>query len=124
MSSNIQLETTKARSDFRKRIYFFTLKLIEFIDSLPKDNVTQRIGDELFGSGTSVISNYIEATAASTKKDLTNYTISSLKFANESKLWLALLRDSKRARSEKVKWFLDELDDISISLANSINHPK
>ena len=122
--SNIQLETTKARSEFRKRIYFFTLKLIEFIDSLPKDNVTQRIGDELFGSGTSVISNYIEATAASTKKDLANQTISSLKFANESKLWLALLRDSKRARAEKVKWFLDELDDISTSLANSINQPK
>ena len=124
MSSSTQLETTKARSEFRKRIYFFTLKLIEFIDSLPKDNVTQRISDELFGSGTSVISNYIEATAASTKKDLANYTISSLKFANESKLWLALLRDSKRARAEKVKWFLDELDDISTSLANSINQPK
>ncbi len=124
MSSNTQLETTKARSEFRKRIYFFTLKLIEFIDSLPKDNVTQRISDELFGSGTSVISNYIEATAATTKKDLTGYTISSLKFANESKLWLALLRDSKRARADKVKWFLDELDDISTSLANSINQPK
>ncbi|MCL4549095.1 MAG: four helix bundle protein [Bacteroidetes bacterium] len=124
MSSSTQLETTKARSEFRKRIYFFTLKLIEFIDSLPKDNVTQRISDELFGSGTSVISNYIEATAASTKKDLANHTISSLKFANESKLWLALLRDSKRARAEKVKWFLDELDDISTSLANSINQPK
>lgn len=122
MASNTQLETTKARSEFRKRIYFFTLKLIEFIDSLPKDNVTQRISDELFGSGTSVISNYIEATAATTKKDLTSYTISSLKFANESKLWLALLRDSKRARTEKVKWFLDELDDISANLASSINH--
>lgn len=124
MASSSQLETTKARSEFRKRIYFFTLKLIEFIDSLPKDNVTQRISDELFGSGTSVISNYIEATAATTKKDLTGYTISSLKFANESKLWLALLRDSKRARADKVKWFLDELDDISTSLANSINQPK
>lgn len=122
MAGNTQLETTKARSEFRKRIYFFTLKLIEFIDSLPKDNVTQRISDELFGSGTSVISNYIEATAAATKKDLTSYTISSLKFANESKLWLALLRDSKRARTEKVKWFLDELDDISANLASSINH--
>ncbi len=118
----MQLETTKSRGEFKKRIYFFTLKLIEFIDSLPKDNVSQRIGDQLFGSGTSVISNFIEATAASTKKELTNYTISSLKFANEAKLWLALVRDSKRAKAEKVKWFLDELDDISSILASSINH--
>lgn len=118
----MQLETTKSRGEFRKRIYFFTLKLIEFIDSLPKDNVSQRIGDQLFESGTSVISNFIEATAASTKKELNNYTIASLKYANETKLWLALVRDSKRAKAEKVKWFLDELDDISSILASSINH--
>lgn len=117
----MQLESTKSRSEFRKRIYFFTLKLIEFVDSLPRDTVSQRIADELFGSGTSVISNYIEATAASTKRDLTSYTIASLKFANETKLWLALIRDSKRAKAEKVKWFLDELDDISAILASSIN---
>jgi len=118
----MQLETTKSRGEFRKRIYFFTLKLIEFIDSLPKDNVSQRIGNQLFGSGTSVINNFIEATAASTKKELNNYTIASLKYANETKLWLALVRDSKRAKAEKVKWFLDELDDISSILASSINH--
>lgn len=110
-----------SRGEFRKRLYFFTLKLIEFIDQLPKDNVSQRIGDELFSSGTSVISNYIEATAAATKKDLNSYTIASLKFANECKLWLALVRDSKRAKSEKVKWFLDELDEISKILAESIS---
>jgi len=117
----MQLESVKSRSEFRKRIYFFTLKLIEFIDSLPKDNVSQRIGDKLFGCGTSVISNYIEASAASTKKELAVYTIASLKDANETKLWMALVRDSKRAKSEKVKWFLDELDDISAALAASIN---
>lgn len=108
------------KGEFRKRLYFLTLKLIEFIDSLPKDNVSQRMGDELFNSGTSVISNYIEASAATNKKDLNNYTIASLKFANECKLWLALVRDSKRAKPEKVKWFLDELDEISNLLAESI----
>lgn len=109
------------RGEFRKRLYFFTLKLIEFIDSLPKDNVSQRISDELFSSGTNVISNYIESTAASTKKELNAHTIASLKNANECKLWLGLVRDSKRANPEKVKWFLDELDEISQILADSIN---
>jgi four helix bundle protein len=109
-----------SRGEFRKRLYFFTLKLIEFIDQLPKDNVSQRIGDELFGSGTSVISSYIEASAATTTKEINIHTIASLKYANECKLWLALVRDSKRAKPEKVKWFLDELDDISKILADSI----
>ena len=49
------------RGEFRKRLYFLTLKLIEFIDHLPKDNVSQRIGDELFTCGTNIISNYMEA---------------------------------------------------------------
>jgi four helix bundle protein len=108
------------RGEFRKRLYFLTLKLIEFIDLLPKDNVSQRMADEIFNSGTSVISNYIEATAATSKKDLKDYTIAAVKFANECKLWLALVRDSKRAKPEKVKWFLDELDDISSLLADSV----
>jgi len=115
------LKVDTQRGEFKKRLYFFTLKLIEFIDSLPKDNVSQRISDELFSSGTNVISNYIEATAATTKKDLNNYTIASLKNANECKLWLGLVRDSKRAKAEKIKWFLDELDEISKLLAESIN---
>jgi four helix bundle protein len=106
--------------EFRKRLYFLTLKLIEFIDLLPQDSVSQRMGDELFNSGTSVIGSYIEATAAKTKKELHDHTISAIKFANECKLWLALVRDSKRAKPEKVKWFLDELDEISKLLSESI----
>ncbi len=115
------LESSKSRSEFKQRIYFFTLKLIEFIDLLPKDEVSKKINDELFKNGTSVISKFIESSAALTKKDLTNSTIEAIKFANETKLWMALVRDSKRAKSEKVKWFLEELDEISKALAESIN---
>ena len=99
----MNLDSPKERGEFKQRIYFFTLKLIEFIDSLPKDDVSKKINDQLFQSGTSVISKFIEATASTTKKDLTNSTIEAIKFANEAKLWLALVRDSKRAKAEKVK---------------------
>jgi four helix bundle protein len=44
----------------------------------------------------------------------------SLKSANESKLWLALLRDSNRVKSEDVEWFLDELNEISNIFASSL----
>lgn len=116
----MNLSSPKEIGEFKQRIYFFTLKLIELIDSLPKDEVSKKINDQLFQSGTSVISKFIEATASATKKDLTNSTIQSIKFANEAKLWLALVRDSKRAKAEKVKWFLEELDEISQILAASI----
>lgn len=96
------------------------MRLIEFLDTLPKDNVSKRLGDQLLRSGTSIIANYIEGQAASSKKDFTNYFNISLKSANESKLWLALLRDSKRVGSKDVEWFQSELNEISNIFGSSI----
>jgi four helix bundle protein len=71
-------------------------------------------------SGTSILANYVEGQCASSKKDFANFINHSLKSTNESKMWFALLRDSKRAKSEEVKWFLDELDEYSKIFASSI----
>jgi four helix bundle protein len=116
----MQNDKSNFKKDFKKRLYSFTLKLIEFLDKLPDDNVSRRIGDQLLRSGTSIIANYIEGQAASSKKDFTNYFNISLKSANESKLWLAILRDSKRTKVEDVSWFLNELDEIAKIFASSI----
>ena len=71
-------------------------------------------------SGTSIIGNYVEGQSASSKKDFTNYFNTSLKSTNESKLWLALLRDSGRVKTADVKWFLEELDEYSKIFGSSI----
>jgi len=105
---------------FKKRLYVFTLRLIDFLDKLPKDNVSKRLGDQLLRSGTSIIGNYIEGQAASSKRDYTIYFNISLKSANESKLWLALLRDSNRTKESDVRWFLNELDEVCKIFASSI----
>jgi len=118
--SNMKNTNQKLKSEFKKRLYNFTLRLIEFIDRLPNDNVSKRIGDQLLRSGTSILGNYIEGQSASSKRDFSNYFNTSLKSANESKLWLALLRDSKRAKPEEVAWFLKELDEFSNIFGSSI----
>ena len=116
------METDKNRLkiEFKKRLYNFTLKLIEFLDKLPNDNVSKRIGDQLLRSGTSIIGNYIEGQAASSKKDYINYFSHSLKSANESKLWISILTDSKRAKKEDTIWFINELNEVSKIIAASI----
>jgi len=113
-------DKSKFKKEFKNRLYKFVLRLIEFLDNLPKDNVSRRLGDQLLRSGTSILGNYIEGQSASSKKDLTNYFNTSLKSTNESKLWFSLLRDSKRAKAEEVNWFLKELDEISKIFASSI----
>jgi four helix bundle protein len=116
----MQNDKEKFKKDFKKRLYAFTLKMIEFLDSLPDDNVSRRLGDQLLRSGTSIIGNYIEGQSASSKKDFTNYFNTSLKSSNESKLWFALLRDSGRAKAQEVQWFLGELDEYTKIFGSSI----
>ena len=116
----MQNDKSKFKNEFKKRLYRFVLKMIEFIDKLPNDNVSRRIGDQLLRSGTSILGNYIEGQSASSRKDFVNFFNHSLKSANESKLWFALLRDSKRAKNEQVEWFLKELDEVANIFASSI----
>lgn len=116
----MQNDKSKFKIEFKNRLYNFALKLIEFLDSLPPDNVSKRIRDQLLRSRTSIVGNYIEGQAASSKRDFINYFNISLKSANESKLWLALLRDSKRVKSINAEWFLNELNEISKIFASSI----
>ncbi|MEW6619147.1 MAG: hypothetical protein AB1422_07360 [bacterium] len=42
------------------------------------------------------------------------------KTVNESKLWLALLCNSKHAKPEEVAWFLKELEEFGNIFASSI----
>lgn len=96
------------------------MKLIELIDRLPHDNVGRRLGDQLIRSGTSIIANYVEAKAASSRRDFINYFTIALKSANESKLWISLLKDSGRLKGIESEWIAKELEEISNILAASI----
>lgn len=105
---------------FKKRLYQFVLKLIELIDKLPKDRVSFIVGDQLLRSGTSILANYIEGQSASSKKEFLVFIQHCLKSSNESKVWIAILRDSGRTTKERVEWFLKELDEYSSIFASSI----
>jgi len=108
------------KKEFKKRLYNFILKLIEFIDRLPKDRVTFTIGDQLLRSSTSILGNYIEGQSASSRKEFLIFIQYCLKSTNESKVWIAILRDSKRAEKSKADWFLSELDEYANIFASTI----
>ncbi|MBI5077232.1 four helix bundle protein [Candidatus Falkowbacteria bacterium] len=113
-------EKEKFKTELKRRIYTWILRLIKFLDSSPKDTITYRVVDQLFRSGGSIGANYIEAQASSSKKDFVNFLHHSLKSANESKFWLAILRDTKRGDAEKINLLLDELIEIANILGASI----
>ncbi|MBU1297773.1 MAG: four helix bundle protein [Bacteroidetes bacterium] len=92
----------------------------KFIDDLPKDKSCEIIGNQLLRSSTSIGANVVEAGAASSRKDFTNFFNHALKSANESKFWLALLKDSGKASKELCDKLLEETNQISNILASSI----
>jgi len=117
----MQNDNEKFKSEFKKRLYRFVLRLIKFIDSLDrKDPACRIIGDQLLRSGTSILGNYTEAKSASSKKDFINFFTHSLKSANESKMWLTLLRDAEKGDRKEIDYLLAELIEIANVLATSI----
>ena len=113
-------DTANFKNEFKSRLYKWVLRLIKFIDKLPKDSVCQVMGKQLLRSGTSILANYVEANSASSRKDFINYFTHSLKSANESKVWLSLLKDLDKGDKDEVEWLLKELIEISKIIASSI----
>ena len=113
-------DNAKFKNEFKKRLYNWVLRLIKFIDKLPNDSVCQIMGKQLLRSGTSILANYIEANSASSKKDFINFFTHALKSANESKVWLTLLRYTDKGNPKELEWLLKELIELSNILGSSI----
>lgn len=105
---------------FKRRLYAFILRLLRFVASLPVNAVTRVLVDQLIRSGTSILGNYIEARSSSSRKDYINFFNHALKSANETKVWLALLRDTDNGDKEEIRWLLGEVTEIANILASSI----
>ncbi len=115
-------QDNKAFSDnLKRRIYKFILRLVKFTEKLPKnDNLCRVACNQLIRSGTSLGANYVEAIAGSSKKDFANFLSYSLKSANESKFWLALLRDTDKGDKTEINELLKELIELANILGSSI----
>jgi len=113
-------DSAKFKNEFKKRLYKWVLRLIKFIDKLPKDSVCNVLGKQLLRSGTSILANYIEANSASSKRDFINFFTHSLKSANESKVWLTILRDTEKGERNELNYLLKELIEIANIFASSI----
>jgi len=114
------MENKEKTKEFKKRLYRFVLRLIKFVEGLKENRTIRILSDQLIRSGTSILGNYIEAQASSSRKDYTNFFNHSLKSANESKVWVAILKDCNYADEKESYWLLKELSEISQIFASSI----
>ena|SRR3989338_1030035 len=108
------------KRDFYLRAYRYALQIIKFTEKLLGNPTSHIIGNQLIRSGTSVSANLVEAKSASSKRDYLNFYQHALKSANESKLWIGLLRDSGKADQKEAEVLLKETIEIANILAASI----
>ena len=116
----MQNQNSKPKIELKKRAYQYSIRIIEFIDSLPNDTSIQIISKQLLRSATSIGANIVEAQASSSKREFTNFFRYSLKSSNESLYWLGLLKDAKKIRSKQLDYLLQETQELANILGSSI----
>lgn len=107
------------KREFKKKVYTFSIKTVNFVDLLPKNKACFIIGDQLLRSGTSIGANVIEAQGASSKKDFTNFLRYAFKSCNETKYWICLLRDTQQVDKVKSEQLLEQAEELS-KILNSV----
>jgi len=116
----MQNQNSKPGNDLKYRAYRYSIDMIKFLDTIPKDTSTDIIAKQLLRSSTSIGANIIEAKGSSSKKDFTNFFGHSLKSANESLYWLGLLRDAKEIQNQRLDYLLTETTEMANILGSSI----
>ena len=116
----MQNQSSKFKIKLKDRAYQYSIKIIGFLDALPKDTSAEIITKQLLRSATSIGANIIEAQASSSKKDFTNFLTYSLKSASESLYWFGLLKDAKKINNAQLEYLLNETQELANILGSSI----
>ena len=100
-------------SEMKQRTKAFALRVIKLVNSLSKDLVSRRLGDQLLRSGTSIAANYRAACRARSKADFISKLGIVEEEADESALWMELLIESGMVPQRRLEKLLDEANQLT-----------
>jgi four helix bundle protein len=97
----------------RKRATAFASAVVRFYISLDKSREEIRVlGRQALRSGTSVAANYREASRARSEAEFISKADQCAQEADETLLWLELLRDDCEVQTKSLEWLLKEADEL------------
>lgn len=106
------------------RAFIFARRVIALTDKFPNTRSAWVIADQLIRAATSIGANIIEAQAGSSKRDFINFLTHALKSGNETKFWLALVKDVAPEAVEEINSLLKEVDELTKILGSSVSKLK
>ena len=108
--------------DLEERTAVFGEKIINFAKSLKRNPINNSLISQLVRSGTSVGANYMEADAASTKKDF-RYRISICrKESKETRHWLRMIAKANPDILNEARFLWKEAHELTLIFSAIINH--
>ena len=112
-SENINPKRHEAQEDLRSRTKHFASCIIQLFIGLDKSKEVLRVlGKQLLRSGTSVAANYREASRARSPQEFVAKIELCTQEADETQLWLELLRDDCSIKKELVYPLLEETNEL------------
>jgi len=100
--------------DLEERTAKFGEDIIEFCKNLKQDAITRPIISQLIRSATSIGANYMEANAASSKRDFRNKIFICKKEAQETKHWLRMLSKIVLKENEQLHVLWQEAQELTM----------
>jgi len=104
---------SRASDELRKRTRRYASSIVRLFITLPKQRPeAQVIGRQVLRSGTSVVANFREASRARTTTEFISKLEICIQEADETDLWLGLLRDDCGIDDQKVTDLLAETNEL------------
>jgi four helix bundle protein len=98
--------------ELERRTKEFSLNLIRFLESLPKNYLGETMGRELLKSGTSIGANYREANRAESKADFIHKLAIAEKEASETVYWLELMLEAGIGANQEAIGLMQEAKEL------------
>jgi len=98
--------------ELERRTKEFSLILIRFLESLPKNYLGEALGRQLLKSGTSIGANYREANRAESKSDFIHKLAIVEKEASETLYWLELMLEAEIGANQEAIRLMQEAKEL------------
>ena len=114
--------------EMRARVKRFAIRVVKYVQALPRSAEAQEIGRQLLRAATGVSGNYHAAGRARSRKEFIARLSVVLEEADEAEHWLDILKQSRIGCSPDQDWLLDEAGQLRAIYQKSVktaraNHP-
>ncbi len=106
-------------SEMKRRTKAFALRTIKVAQSIARDFVGRRLGDQLLRAGTSVAANYRATCRARSRAEFICKLGIAEEEADESGLWLELLVESGVVPQKRLQKLMDEASQLTAIIVAS-----